>query len=320
MKDNCRRKELRLFFRVRYGAGAWPEDDAARDDLAIYALHHVGLNDGPRIVRNNIELFAPWLSEPEAADITAQAMDRLIRVGLPNQHELGVQIGLTDAMRERLGLRTIEAHDISSAQREEINRLKMNARKTRDRAKARSKTVHDRLSKRAQAVSKLLDAGGAFVPELTAQASDSQPFKGLARPALKRAVARACAELAEAGVATPSVHRTRNGLQTLFYEKRASSLEGGRNSVTVTKNTPRVPVGYRGVQNRDKAPSAFEDFNGLDGVSQSSPPGQNSVLLREKFASPTILSEEDGDDDGSADRTRAPEGAQRDAMGTLDED
>src|SRR5450631_2635073 len=105
-----RKCELERLFADRWG-DTLPDDDAGRADLRLMADHLAQLGDG--YIRQWADAQAPWLSDDQA--------DTLIDEVGSGKHwkadALARELGLDDATRTRLRIRTIGAVDCTKAQR-----------------------------------------------------------------------------------------------------------------------------------------------------------------------------------------------------------
>lgn len=106
-------RELETLFADRYGT-ALPHDDAGRDDLAVL-LHHAAhyAEPLPRM-RALADRWAPWLDGGALDDLIADITARPLRW---RADKLAARVGLDDATRTRLRIRTIGATDITAEQR-----------------------------------------------------------------------------------------------------------------------------------------------------------------------------------------------------------
>jgi hypothetical protein len=127
MVRRIRLRDLRRYCRHRYGA-VLPDDDAGRHDLRELLLP-VSLGAAPaRVMANTIQIWAPWMSETEAAGLIAQiqAMPRYERC--TTAEVLGKRLNVINAEREQLGLRTIAPADMTKRQFAEYRKAKRRMR------------------------------------------------------------------------------------------------------------------------------------------------------------------------------------------------
>ncbi|WP_426442882.1 hypothetical protein [Bradyrhizobium genosp. P] len=110
--------ELERFFVHAYGGRSLPDDDAGRADLRLMADHLAQIDP------NRIWIWAAdWLPEVEGAEL--QALIARAGIGLRWKADpLARELGLTDATRTQLKIRTIGAVDFTKAQREKRRRKK----------------------------------------------------------------------------------------------------------------------------------------------------------------------------------------------------
>ncbi len=130
--------ELRRLFFARYGR-TLPDDDSGRDDVLVMA-HHLARRrgDARRLIRNWIELCAPWMPEGEAAEL----IDRVVALPIRwRADKLAQRVRLTDAERRRLRICTIGAVDVTRAERKLARRLRQ---RQRDRARRRARGARPR--------------------------------------------------------------------------------------------------------------------------------------------------------------------------------
>ena len=122
--------ELERFFAINYGDRQLPDDDAGRADLRLMADHLAQLE--PRLIR---PWAAAWMKT-----LPANELDGLIaEVGNGRRWKadaLARELGLDDATRTRLKIRTIGAVDCSKAKRMTRRRRKRIATARASRAKA----------------------------------------------------------------------------------------------------------------------------------------------------------------------------------------
>ena len=113
----------------RWGATV-PPDDAGRDDLRLLLLY---VSAGPNAFLNlprTIEKWAPWMT-PDEADELIDEVNRTPH--LPGARQLGQELGVTNAIRERLKVWRITACDMTASQRREWRRRKAKERDRRRR-------------------------------------------------------------------------------------------------------------------------------------------------------------------------------------------
>jgi hypothetical protein len=127
---------LRVGELTRIAVSRWgltlPDDDAGRDDLMLILYHHACLQNPRRRMLNFTELYAPWLAEREREEL----FDEILRHPPPmySADELGNRLGLRDADRSTLGVKTIGAIDCNKEQRAARRKLKKRERERERRA------------------------------------------------------------------------------------------------------------------------------------------------------------------------------------------
>jgi len=127
---NFRKCELERLFSMRYGMWQLPDDDAGRGDLCLMADHLAQL--GEDHVRRWACIWAPWAGDSELDDLIEQ-------VGPGRRWKaqaLANELGLDNATRTRLRIRTIGAVDRTKAQRGEDYKIRKAAAEATRRAKA----------------------------------------------------------------------------------------------------------------------------------------------------------------------------------------
>ena len=128
-------RELDRLFTARYGH-TLPNDDAGRDDIVLMAHHLVRCTGEPaRRVRNWVELRAPWMTSDVAAEIIRSVMANPLNWGADT---LAQRLGVTEAERRRLLIRTIGAIDMTKEERKKARRLRQ---RQRDNARRRAQGV-----------------------------------------------------------------------------------------------------------------------------------------------------------------------------------
>lgn len=112
-------RELERIFRDRYGP-VLPDDDAGRGDAEIMLQHIARKQAGDRqwLMEDYLDRSAPWLKGKERASLIRRVFRRPISY---RADTLAAMIGLTYARRQRLGVTTIGAIDMSFEQRQKLN-------------------------------------------------------------------------------------------------------------------------------------------------------------------------------------------------------
>ena len=120
--------------RYRYGANGVPDDDAGRPDLMeLLYLASMARAGAQKKVRNNIELYAPWMQTDEVEALVRPLSLTPHYQKVRTAEQLGRLLHLTNADRERLKLWRIKPVDMTA---EEL--VEQGKARTRDRkAKAR---------------------------------------------------------------------------------------------------------------------------------------------------------------------------------------
>jgi hypothetical protein len=109
-----RASEVNKILTGRYGR-QFPDDDAGRDDLFIWLLARSHRGDGEPELRPFIRTKTPWMGESE----TAALLDRIYAAPTKLRADTwGRWLGLSDAVRTRLGITTIGAMDVPREQRQ----------------------------------------------------------------------------------------------------------------------------------------------------------------------------------------------------------
>ncbi len=133
-KATIRCSQIERLFVDRYGA-TLPDDDAGRDDAEIM-LNHIGrkqVGDREWLMNDWLERWAPFIKGEERDDMIRKA---LLNPKRYRADVLGRKLGLTYAVRERLGLTMIGCIDVNAEQREEIQKVKDKKRKAKRRRDA----------------------------------------------------------------------------------------------------------------------------------------------------------------------------------------
>lgn len=109
---NFRMRELEKLFQYRYGF-VLPDDESGRDDLVIAFHHIVSISERSDIaMRAWASLRAPWMGDAELDDIIQDVLDHPMRW---TAGKLAWRLGLTDAERTVLDIRTIRPIDVDEA-------------------------------------------------------------------------------------------------------------------------------------------------------------------------------------------------------------
>jgi hypothetical protein len=126
-------RDLRKFFDDRYGQAMPEGDDGAHDDFLIL-LNYVAMLGDYRALRATKERWAPWMSEGSFDALVATVTANPLYL---TADELGARIGLYDAKRTELKIRSIGAVDVPLAQRIERRKAKKLAKRKAKRAALR---------------------------------------------------------------------------------------------------------------------------------------------------------------------------------------
>jgi hypothetical protein len=113
--------ELGRFFSDKYGE-TLPPDDAGRDDAWIMANILARTKGGEREIRRWLASRAPWMAGKDVDQIAADAMRLRLKW---TADKLAQCIGLTFEVRDRLGITTIGACDMTKAERETVRKARM---------------------------------------------------------------------------------------------------------------------------------------------------------------------------------------------------
>jgi hypothetical protein len=133
--DGLRIQDLNRFFRYQYGTQL-PDDDAGREDMRVMFEHMVRLNNHLARMKAFASLWAAWMPPDEIERLIFE-----VNFDAPRYYgadELGDIIGLTDAVRTRLGITTIGGNDFDKEQRADRRKAKKaeDERERRRRLKA----------------------------------------------------------------------------------------------------------------------------------------------------------------------------------------
>ena len=120
--------------RHRYGANGVPPDDAGRPDLMeLVWLASSAPSGADKKVRDGIELYAPWMTDQEKADLIEHVAMTPTYEKAKTSQELGNLILLTNAERERLKLYSIRPHDLTPEEFESQSKARKKAARTSQR-------------------------------------------------------------------------------------------------------------------------------------------------------------------------------------------
>ena len=109
--------DLLKLIRYRYGANGVPDDDAGRPDLMeLLYLASMAPAGAEKKVRNNIELYAPWMQTDEVEPLIQHLSLTPHYQKVRTAEELGRLVHLTNAERERLKLWRIRPVDMTAEQ------------------------------------------------------------------------------------------------------------------------------------------------------------------------------------------------------------
>jgi hypothetical protein len=127
--------DLRRYLRCRYGA-VLPDDDAGREDLYELLLP---ISLGPRadrVMRNTIEVWAPWASASEADAMIGMVLRTRPCERMRPAKMQGEILSVTNADRDRHRLWTIAPADMDAAQMAEHRKAKRRKREQERRRRA----------------------------------------------------------------------------------------------------------------------------------------------------------------------------------------
>ncbi|WP_152621176.1 hypothetical protein [Bradyrhizobium japonicum] len=214
--------ELERIFVHTYGARSLPDDDAGRADLRLMADHLAQID--PRRIRI---WAADWLPEIEGAELDAL----IASAGVGRRWKadpLALALGLDDATRTRLKIRTIGAVDCTKTQRKACRRRKRILAARARRAAAGAKP-------RAQAAESLMPWVAEGISRRTwyrrrakvgTDGTDTRPVP-LSSPESKRCH-EAASDSAEAADKRPGVGEAHSGETNSPIAKPLPSLHKGR--------------------------------------------------------------------------------------------
>jgi hypothetical protein len=217
-----RAKELRRLFDHRYGP-VYPDDDAAREDLALLLGQLSQLTTAPFAIDNLLDGAAPWLCADERELMKREATASFTWW---TADELAQKVRLTMDQRMRLGIRTIGAIDFDAEARAR-RRKEMaaeRARKSRQRAAKKPKR-RPRLSDRALIVLETLPPHSWHSVSWLLEEVDRHPAfadedgKKPAKASMRRLVTRAIENLVREGLANIETRTGQRGFPTSFVTR-----------------------------------------------------------------------------------------------------
>ncbi|MCK1480473.1 hypothetical protein IVB27_38515 [Bradyrhizobium sp. 197] len=139
--STLRCNDLERFYRDRYGA-LLPDDDAGRAD-ALIMLHHIYFRqavDRPWLMNEWLNRCAPFIVGEEREAMIAAVFRRPMKY---RADRLAQELGLTFARRQRLGITTIGAIDVTAEQRKERQKMKDTEQHAKRRRDAGRMTRHE---------------------------------------------------------------------------------------------------------------------------------------------------------------------------------
>jgi hypothetical protein len=168
-------KQLQALFVDCYGLTAWPDDDAARDDIEMLVNYLVINRKDPR---HQLSLVAPWLP-PTEVERLVQSAERFPIYW--TQAKLGQKIGLTYAMRKRCKAWNIDPIDCTLAECRRRSREEAN-QKRRRRPPSAPEVTKPRPTNREQMVLTAMGDGEVTMAELVRRVAKKKGFRKLAEP------------------------------------------------------------------------------------------------------------------------------------------
>jgi hypothetical protein len=130
MLRRLRLGNLRKLFRHRYGP-TLPDDDVGRADLRELLLPISVSANADIKMPNAIEVWAPWMGQDEAEQLINDINRTPRRQRMLTARQLGNQLCVTNAERERLKLWTIAPYNMTDEQMKQYRQAKDIARKRR---------------------------------------------------------------------------------------------------------------------------------------------------------------------------------------------
>src|SRR4051812_45891384 len=107
-KMTLRNADVRRVLEDRY-KGAFPDDDAGRDDIFLALQARAPLGEGEIDLRKYITRVAPWMTVGDSSRLLDRVFEKPLKF---KADTLGRHLGLTDAKRTELKAFTIGAIDV----------------------------------------------------------------------------------------------------------------------------------------------------------------------------------------------------------------
>jgi hypothetical protein len=146
MLRRLRLGEIKRYLGDRYGH-TLPDDDAGRDDLfELLLCTSLRPDSASRVMRNVIEIYAPWMTEQEAEGFIQQVERIPPKLRRRKAEYLGQRFNLTNGQRERLAIRTIRPCDLTDEQLKDRRKARRNERMKRKRLREGRKNRADYLT------------------------------------------------------------------------------------------------------------------------------------------------------------------------------
>jgi hypothetical protein len=136
MLRRIRLGDIKRLLLHRYGP-TLPDDDVGRDDLfELLLCTSLRPDSAIRIMRNVIEVYAPWMTEQEAEAMIQQVERIPPELRRRKAEYLGERFRLINDERERLAIRTIRPCDLTD---EEVKKRRKARKRQRQRREAELK-------------------------------------------------------------------------------------------------------------------------------------------------------------------------------------
>jgi hypothetical protein len=137
MLRRIRLGDIKRLLLDRYGP-TLPDDDAGRDDLfELLLCTSLRPASATRIMRNVIEVYAPWMTEREAEAVIQQVERIPPELRRRKAEYLGERFRLINDERERLAIRTIRPCDLTDEEIKERRKARKRQRQKREAERRR---------------------------------------------------------------------------------------------------------------------------------------------------------------------------------------